>query len=65
MTEKKDKDYDNWIIIVAVAIFVFILRTVGEYDLENIAKVITATGSLIIGMIGVSTIMIVKKLKDN
>ena len=64
--DDKEKNYDNWIIVIATVIFASLLALSREtLDPGNTTvEAILVTGTSIVGMIGVSAITIVKNLKE-
>ena len=56
---------DNKIIVTATGFLIFLAVIVGGYyDPENIVEALSFIGILVIGIIGASTIMIIKNLKE-
>lgn len=62
MTEYKD--YKYWIVAAIAVIFIFSISMWEENNPENIVGAIIIAGSAIIGIIGVSTTMILYELKN-
>ena len=59
------EDNDNKIIAIATSFFILLaIIAGGYYNPENIVEALNFVGILVIGIIAVSTIMIIKNLKE-